>query len=281
LASIGSSPVSGPRKVRKYAFILIISAVLAGSAALWPSQWTSYHDFGGKCLDCHIKEPAPGETPRAFTKNVTMMCMGCHAAELELSHPVDVRPLGPTPAILPLDWKGDVTCATCHPVHMEGYGPFRLRTAASGQGFCSMCHNELENELHKLSLGAAHAAGSSSMKYVPMELGIVLDDLSLRCLSCHDALTGGDAVVENVFLNGPFFHNTDQLGLSHPIGISYIEARRKYRGAYRPIDKLPPEIKLFGGNVGCGTCHNPYSKGHSLLVMSNEGSALCLGCHVK
>ncbi|HBG47356.1 MAG TPA: hypothetical protein DDW94_10265 [Deltaproteobacteria bacterium] len=265
----------------KPGLIVIFIAILAGAAALYSSQWTSYHDFTGRCLECHIKEPKPGETPRAFSKDLTQMCTGCHASELELSHPVDLNPSMQVPANLPLDWKGAVTCVTCHPVHNEGHGPFRLRSRLSGQGFCMLCHSDIESELHKVSLGAAHAAGSSSMKYVELELGGTLDELSLKCLACHDALTGRDAFVERRFSDGAFFHNRGVIGLSHPIGVSYIEARRKYHGAYKPVNELPREIKLFGGNVGCGSCHNPYSKRHFSLVMSNEGSALCLACHVK
>lgn len=261
--------------------VLMAIAAVGAAALLYSRQWTSYHDFNGRCLECHIKEPAPGDTPRAFLKDISSMCMDCHETEFELSHPVDVRPSMQVPANLPLDWKGDVTCVTCHPVHMEGFGPFRLRSRAAGPGFCMFCHNDLESELHKISLGSAHVTGSASLKYIPMEVGGVLDELSLRCMACHDALTGSDAVVGGREIAGPLFHRSGLSGLSHPIGVSYIDARRKYRGAYKPVDKLPPEIKLFAGNVGCGSCHNPFSKFHNDLVMSNEYSRLCLACHNK
>lgn len=264
--------------MRRPGVIFFLASALAGAVALYSSQWTSYHDFGGRCLECHLREPAPGEVPRAFSKDVTNMCVGCHAAELELSHPVDVRPSMQVPANLPVDWKGDITCVTCHPVHKDGHGPFRLRTRASGEGFCILCHSDIESEIHKISIGSAHVTGSASMKYTPAGLGDMLDELSLRCMACHDALTGEDALVET---GGALFHNRTVTGLSHPVGVSYIEARRKYKGAYKPVDKLPPAIKLFGGSVGCGSCHNPYSKLHNELVMSNEGSAMCLACHNK
>ncbi|MEE9542893.1 MAG: cytochrome c3 family protein, partial [Thermodesulfobacteriota bacterium] len=67
----------------------------------------------------------------------------------------------------------------------------------------------------------------------------------------------------------------------HPIGMSYVDTKLKYRGAYRDIKDLPKEIKLFDNAVGCGSCHSLYSKLHYELVMSNAGSRLCLGCHVK
>ncbi len=268
-------------KARRTAIGIVAAIAVAGAALLYSRQWTSYHDFEGRCLECHIREPAPGDEPRAFLQDISKMCVECHASEFELSHPVDMRPSMRVPLNLPLDWKGEVTCTTCHPVHMEGHGPFRLRSRAAGPGFCMLCHNDLESELHQFSLGSAHVTGSASLKYLPEEIGGVLDELSLRCMACHDALTGTDAVSEGREMGGALFHRSGLSGLSHPIGVSYIDARRRYRGAYNPVGKLPPEIKLFAGNVGCGSCHNPFSKLHNELVMSNEGSALCLSCHNK
>jgi len=39
------------------------------------------------------------------------------------------------------------------------------------------------------------------------------------------------------------------------------------------------EIRLFEGRIGCGTCHDPFSKLPKQLVMSNKGSRICLACH--
>lgn len=261
--------------------VIIIAAVLSITAGYVFSTWESYHKFEGRCLDCHLSVPEPNEEPRTFVKDVTTMCVGCHKAEQELSHPVDLTPSMQVPGSFPLDWKGQITCVTCHPVHKKGHGDFRLRAKASGQGFCSLCHSDFESDMHQISIGSAHIGKTSSSKFVPWEQGNVLDELSLKCMACHDATFGGDTIVENMDFRGPLFHNANQIGVSHPIGVSYIEAKRKYKGAYRSIESLPRQIKLFGGTVGCGSCHNPYSKQHFELVMSNEKSALCLACHVK
>lgn len=263
--------------------VLSIILVTVASVALYSSQWTSYHDFNGKCLGCHIAQPSPGtDEPMTFSKDVTRMCSGCHSNEQELSHPVDRKPSMSVPASMPLDWKGEITCLTCHTAHRPGHGNFHLTVAASGEGFCVICHGDMDEQLHKVSVGSAHIGETSTKKYVGWEPNEEeLDELSLRCLACHDAVTAKDSLVENLSLRRELFHNSNTIGVSHPIGVSYFEARRKYRGAYRPIEKLPKEIKLFDGNVGCASCHNPYSKRHDELVMSNDGSALCLGCHVK
>lgn len=253
-----------------------MTALYAGFVS---SQWTSYHNFEGRCLDCHLSMPKKGENPGTFIKDISFMCKSCHKEE-DLSHPVDLKPSMKVPANLPLDWKGDITCITCHPVHQKGFGEARLRSKVGGQGFCIQCHSNLENELHKVSLGTAHASSTTGAKYIPGEAGVSLDELSIKCMSCHDATFAKDSIVED-FSSRLLHETTYELGVSHPIGVSYIEAKRKYKGAYRRVDELPRQIKLFGGIVGCGTCHNPYSKKHNALVMSNEGSALCLACHVK
>jgi predicted CXXCH cytochrome family protein len=68
---------------------------------------------------------------------------------------------------------------------------------------------------------------------------------------------------------------------NHPVGISYEEISRKEKKKFRPISMLRKEIRLFNGKIGCGTCHNIYSKEPYMLVIDNEGSRLCLECHNK
>ena len=57
---------------------IILSVLLLTAASYVFSQWTSYHNFEDKCLDCHITVPQKGDTPQAFTKDITIMCTGCH-----------------------------------------------------------------------------------------------------------------------------------------------------------------------------------------------------------
>ncbi|MBI5810422.1 MAG: cytochrome c3 family protein [Deltaproteobacteria bacterium] len=268
--------------MKKTSYIIAVFAciVLISATGIISSRWTSYHDFEGKCLDCHLSVPGEDGKPGTFNMDITVMCTDCHKEALELSHPVDRRPTMALPAVFIVNWKGEITCITCHPAHQAGFGDYHLRAVASGEGFCISCHSDIEERMHKVSIASAHVGQGSLNRELPVAAGILLDELSLRCMACHDAVVGVDAVVENrsVTLG---FHNPDELELSHPVGVSYMEAKRKYRGAYRDPDKLPAEIKLFDGQVGCATCHNPYSKRHSELVMSNAGSALCLACHRK
>ena len=246
------------------------------------SKWASYHNFENRCLTCHLTKPKPGAGPGTFIKDITAMCTTCHKEALELSHPVDIRPSMAVPEPFPLDWKNELSCVTCHSAHDPGYGEFHVRSRASGQGLCIMCHDNLESDMHTVSMGSAHISGRPSARFEPNQAGVALDELSIKCISCHDAVFALDTELVNpLFTKNNYMYNISSMGLSHPIGMSYSETKRKYRGAYRDIGDIPKEIKLFGGAVGCGSCHSLYSKRHFELVMSNVGSALCLGCHVK
>lgn len=275
--------------MKKAWYLIIILIGFITFYELVSSQWTSYHNFEGRCLDCHLTDPESGRGPGTLRRDITFMCIGCHKGVQELSHPVDIKASMAVPSAFPLDWRGAITCITCHPAHQQGYGPYHMRVRAAGEGLCLSCHSDMEKQLHKTAVGTAHIGNLTSNRYMPgVEAGINLDQLSLKCLACHDALIAGEALVESrdVTLEEstdgtPGFHDNYEIGLSHPIGVSYAEAKRKYQGAYRRIEDLPPQIQFFEGMVGCGTCHNPYSKRHNELVMGNEGSALCLACHVK
>ncbi|MBI5888801.1 MAG: cytochrome c3 family protein [Deltaproteobacteria bacterium] len=267
--------------MKKFWLITLLLAVIAlfgVSDRFVSSIWLSYHSFEGRCNDCHLVVPKPGEGPGTLMKNVTVLCTSCHAEIKNFSHPVDMAPSMPVPVNFPLDWKGTVTCVTCHPVHDYGHGEAHLRSAASGEGFCANCHGDIDSKMHAASIGTAHLSAFQADRFVRTQASV--DELSLKCLSCHDSLVGRGVEVESKAATEGY-HEANQIGLSHPIGVSYLEAKRLYFGAYRDIDKLPPEIHLFGGVIGCGTCHDPYSKRHYELVMSNEISALCLACHVK
>lgn len=260
------------------AFALI--AVMAAFYEFVLSKWTNYHAFDGKCLTCHLTTPVDAGTSGTFVKDITVMCTSCHRDARELSHPVDVLPKDPVPVNLPLDWKGEITCVTCHTAHQPGHGGHHLRVSAKGPGLCNMCHGNVEEKMHKTFGATAHLKSESIGRTAPDSTGVELDELSIQCLSCHDSMLAREALVESreVVLG---YHENNLIGVSHPIGVSYSEARRKYGNAYKDIKTLPKELRLFDGNIGCGTCHNPYSKRHFELAMSNEVSALCLACHDK
>ena len=66
------------------------------------------------------------------------------------------------------------------------------------------------------------------------------------------------------------------------LGIDYEMARLRggRKTDLRPINEVDRRINFFDGQIGCGSCHNPYLQGHNQLVMSNRRSALCFACHM-
>lgn len=263
-------------------FLFLASCVLLliVVAYIW-SQTADFHDFTGRCLDCHLTMPTEEKKgiPLVFTKEISFLCEKCHEEGKGPSHPVDMRASMNIPPVFPLNRRGNITCVTCHSVHKKDRPGKRyiLRVEESGELFCMICHGELIEGLamHKGTVGSAHI----SRRYVVEDQHDIIDELSAKCLNCHDASLAKDAIVENIG-RGEYLHGQD-IGIAHPIGVDYYEARAKYQGAYVTPESLRPEIKLFNGKVGCGSCHNPYSKRHFQLVMSNEGSKLCFACHNK
>lgn len=267
--------------IKKLILGAAIVCVAALGAAYVYSQWSSYHNFEGRCLECHLNVPKGGEEPGIFLRNMTGMCTECHKDALKVSHPVDMLPTMKVPSEMPLDWRGAVTCLSCHFAHKDGFGPQHIRVKASGAGLCVQCHGEVEASLHSASMGTAHVASPVNAPLDAYRVGLILDPLSLKCLSCHDAVSTFDTSVATAANPPGYYHNGSSLNLSHPIGILYSDSKVKYGPSLRNADQLPPQIKLFGGRVGCATCHDPYSKEHSRLVMSNKRSALCFACHRK
>lgn len=141
---------------------------------------------------------------------------------------------------------------------------------------CSQCHSGdamTAKSMHPTALGRAHLAavdrtGGSAGK---------LDQESRTCLSCHDGMLAGDAA------------HSDSVGVgsdNHPVGITYGNTLRgtgpiKYKSDMPVVaaSALNPRLRLFNGQIGCGSCHSLYSKEKQYLAISNDRSRLCLSCH--
>lgn len=114
-------------------------------------------------------------------------------------------------------------------------------------------------------------------------LGVVLDDSSLLCLSCHDGVIASDVFSFAHATTTPGRLGTSWIGpgtlQSHPVGVAYPLADPKYV----PIAGVKGEsrIPLPGGRVQCISCHDPHNthRHRGMLVSTNEGSRLCLSCH--
>lgn len=290
-------------------------------AALWLGGWTcavvvaaaAMAGAGGNGAGTVEKEDAGdasrqvGNTEARAAAMRSQRCESCHAFDAATSHPIGVRPPSKFAGGLPLV-NGVMTCTTCHEQeeHAAGKGPMlrdhpsRGTAGATGnevENLCAACHEKSGGtriDAHGSGLRMAHLGsdtGSARRRIGAQDPGIepnrsgrasvgmgILDSESQACVSCHDGISASDAGSHPFGARG-----SDRQGSSeHPVGVRYpstTAARAEVRLVERV--RLDPRVRLFGSAIGCGSCHNPYSKQRDLLVMSNQGSKLCLSCHVE
>lgn len=236
-------------------------------------------------------------------------CGNCHRPNVFASHPVGVRATMRVPGDLPLE-NGVITCMTCHDGESsESHRRMRqedkplLRGNVSPAELCARCHEALGADrkgAHANALQTAHLKWDSGKSDGPSNrfesrgekwaFTKNVDAVSQICMSCHDGLTapsatgddgpqwivkGTGAVIGSSFL-------VPGSG-SHPVGM-------RMGGGGRRMGAMPvrsglelnqTDMQLVDGRVSCITCHSLYSSQPSLLVMSNEGSQLCLACHIE
>ncbi|MBI5095233.1 MAG: cytochrome c3 family protein [Candidatus Hydrogenedentes bacterium] len=260
-----------------------ISAILAISSVVMSKSGTSPHDGAGTCSDCHLDDPEKGlvEGERVkLVKDVDTICRQCHKVDTGLTHPTNVLAAKKPPSEFPLDWAGKITCATCHYMHSKGHTNVTgnmIRGEAAGRALCERCHDDLMKATQGSHSGMLDKSHMGNVRD-KASAGALFDDMSVQCLGCHDGtLAQAKSVGEEE--NGMSWQHT-RIGLSHPIGVDY-PPRTGRANQYRHVASLDPRIRLFGGKLGCCSCHELYSKQKHGLVMSNERSALCLQCHLK
>lgn len=229
---------------------------------------TILHPANMPCADCHLAKSGIDRTnAKTLVASQEELCQGCHRNALTASHPSGIKPSSAPPAIFPLDWKGDMTCSTCHRVHDSA--PGKLRVEREGKALCQSCHDEK-------FFRAMKDGGSSVMTFGHLDarqsIGGNIDNFSIQCLACHDSL--GDEL--KVSVNGEVLRHGSQR-VNHPIGRRYTDAVGY--GGYRSVVSLPREIILPDGKISCISCHQGYQKQHGALVLDNQADGLCFSCH--
>lgn len=204
-------------------------------------------------------------------------CTECHQFEPSLTHPVNVYASMAPSASLPLQ-SGLITCLTCHDADTEHGSGLRKVGIRGGNSaaLCVQCHtaDAGSQTSHALLSARAHIKSDNSTQ---MSVQAGLDFESQNCMSCHDGAVAGGAVSHTMQL-------TDFQGSAeHPIGVPLQATDRTKNGDFRiaSATMLDRRIRLSGGNLSCTSCHSLYSKEPAKLVMSNEGSKLCLSCHTR
>lgn len=253
-------------------------AWLAGAILLSVVTWI-FAGFGDKphlmdqvCSKCHLagKEVDSARAGRLIASQ-EMLCGNCHKNVKQMSHPAGFAPKVKLPAEYPLDWKQDMTCSTCHDIH--GTKPGLLRGERRGKDLCLACHDTAFFDSMKDAGNSLQQSGHAIADMAQVDKSVDIDPLSLQCMGCHSSESDAGGV--SVGRNGIVRHNSG--GANHPIAIPYPANSRNRE--FRPKNMLSKAIWLPNGKLSCVSCHQVYKKNHGQLVMSNDGSSLCMQCH--
>lgn len=185
-------------------------------------------------------------------------------------------------------------------------------TSSNESVLCLSCHDgkTAMNVLHSSSYRDNSAVGDA---IIDMGYGAVAVEMGRLAMTGAGAPSdlGATRDSSGAVVDGKAGYN---LSDDHPIGFKYTDAVAGNSG-YKPLASVDPSIRFFGPNrdrVECSSCHDPHkfygyirSGGTRLaiedpavtngavtstqaqkdrtpfLVRNNNGSALCLGCHIK
>ena len=147
--------------------------------------------------------------------------------------------------------------------------------------FCSSCHSQMSGTLKEQShwqfSSKAHleSIGPNVSSQNTDLISGLLDPESQSCLSCHEGIT---ATVSGGIGTSQHTGRLDIMA-NHPIGMSYSGVASANALKYNHLSSVNPDIRLFDGKMGCGSCHSLYSDIKKNLVQDNTGSRLCFECH--
>jgi predicted CXXCH cytochrome family protein len=251
--------------------VLALAIVAAGGLA-----YAVFGSGGGQhlqntdCAGCHLGgKNAVGQQAAMLVGSQEALCGRCHPNAIKLSHPSGFQPKAKLPDAYPLDWKGDLTCSSCHDVH--GSAPGLLRGTRQGKDLCFACHDAAFFKKMRdggASLMVGHLASGVDSQ------APALDVYSRQCMECHGN-SGDPKLLTSIDRNGIARHVDGSV--NHPVGANYQKASTF--GGYRPRAVVERRLMLPNGLVSCVSCHHGYLQEHGKLVVTRAESKLCYECH--
>ena len=266
-----SQGVGPPAKLWRFFIVLqwvIVLSLLGGAAVQAQGRHLEL-----ACQDCHAMQAGHGTLvvatrfARTLRESQERICGRCHKGAVEASHPSGFTPSRALPSEFTLDWRGKMTCSTCHDFH--GGRTKKRELAADDRDLCLSCHEA--GFFDDMPEGGHLIARSGHIDARVERPASPIDAYSAYCAECHDtyvSLPNDGIRVANTANNGTGMMN-------HPIGSIYGSPAGRSR--FRPAAALPKAILLPDGRVSCLSCHDGYSRDHGASVPSGEG--LCVTCH--
>ena len=166
----------------------------------------------------------------------------------------------------------------------------------SSAAACYICHSphsslNQENPLWVSRISIQQFSQYNSAQDMDYNI-LTADGGVLICLSCHDGTFAEQSIyIESALdpveqLNPSWTGKGSGAGGNHPVNIVYFdyETDPEIRPAISNAEVSDGQLSLalYNGRVQCGSCHDVHNgQGDSFLRISNEGSQLCLVCHLK
>ncbi|MCW8894849.1 MAG: hypothetical protein OQK60_03450 [Sulfurimonas sp.] len=201
-----------------------------------------------------------------------------------------------------------------HDLSMSNY--YGLGSSTTSTEVCVFCHTPHSSNAQELKDGPLWNRKITDTSVFEMYNGApeMPSHTSMLCLSCHDGIssqgvsavssydghnvlnppgsgTGGSAG-PNCKACHPFSRGEAGLYPSevwqigpilsddHPVSISYNDAASARPSEFKAVPDS--DVKLFGGQVECATCHDVHDPEYGLFLRKpNVGSSVCNSCHIK
>lgn len=156
----------------------LLSALFA-AGSIQAAKPRGFHPSEASCEGCHMQGRATTpEQAHLLLGSQETLCGRCHEGANQISHPSGFAPRRALPREYPADWKGDMTCSSCHDAHGKAQG--LMRGAKRG---CDLCHSGHQAQFFtKMRDPGLSMLASGHLDASSARPGAKLDHYSRECL---------------------------------------------------------------------------------------------------